>query len=296
MKIVHTFGDVRSMSDGRVGLVPTMGFLHEGHLSLIETARDANDFVVVSLFVNPLQFGEPSDLASYPRDIDRDTALARSGGADVLFIPDVETMYPIQPRTTVEVRGVSAGMEGAYRPGHFAGVATVVAKLFAGIQPETAYFGRKDAQQLAVVRTMATDLSLPVDVQGLPIVRESDGLALASRNVRIEKHQRPLAVNLSRALFAAGDAFEAGERSVDALREISRTRVGVDPALDVEYIEVANASDASIVDRIEDTVFIALAAWVGDVRLIDNVLLDPGTEKADRGVRLDRPSILYGGS
>ena len=296
MKIVHTFGDVRSMSDGRVGLVPTMGFLHEGHLSLIETARDANDFVVVSLFVNPLQFGEPSDLASYPRDIDRDTALARSGGADVLFIPDVETMYPIQPRTTVEVRGVSAGMEGAYRPGHFAGVATVVAKLFAGIQPDTAYFGRKDAQQLSVVRTMATDLSLPVDVQGLPIVRESDGLALASRNVRIEKHQRPLAVNLSRALFAAGDAFEAGERSVDALREISRTRVGVDPALDVEYIEVANASDASIVDRIEDTVFIALAAWVGDVRLIDNVLLDPGTEKADRGVRLDRPSILYGGS
>lgn len=295
MKTVGTFEEVRDLAAGQVGLVPTMGFLHEGHLSLIDAARAANDFVVVSLFVNPLQFNEPSDLEDYPRDIDRDTALVESTGADVLFAPDIGTMYRTEPRTSVEVIGVSDGMEGAHRPGHFVGVATVVAKLFAGIQPDVAYFGQKDAQQLAVVRNMAADLSLPVVVQGLPTIREPDGLALSSRNVRIVPHERPSALGLNRALFAAGDAFEAGERSAGVLREVVMTRLGRDPLVAVEYVEVADACDASSVDRVDESAFIALAGWVGGVRLIDNVLLDPETERAERGIHLTGPSILYGG-
>jgi pantoate--beta-alanine ligase len=296
MKTVGTFEEVRELTTGSVGLVPTMGFLHEGHLSLIEAARAASDSVVVSLFVNPLQFNESTDLSAYPRDVERDTALARSAGADVLFAPDVVAMYPIAPRTTVEVNGVGDEMEGAHRPGHFAGVATVVAKLFAGIQPDSAYFGKKDAQQLAVVRTMATDLSFPVEVRGLPLVRESDGLALGSRNVRIEHRLRSSALMLSRSLFDAADAFEAGERSSRVLREVSMATLAADPVVDVEYVEVANASDASITGSIDAPVFIALAGKVGDVRLIDSVFLDPNTERADRGVRLENRSILYGGN
>ncbi len=171
MKIVHTFDDVRAVSDDSVGLVPTMGFLHEGHLSLIRAASDKNDTVVVSVFVNPLQFTEASDLDGYPRDLDRDAALAERSGANVLFAPDVSHMYPSEQRATVTVAHVADGMEGAHRPGHFAGVATVVAKLLAGVRPDTAYFGRKDAQQLAVVTTMARDLSFPTRIDGLATVR-----------------------------------------------------------------------------------------------------------------------------
>lgn len=294
MKTVGTFREARELVVGSVGLVPTMGFLHEGHLSLIEAAREANDSVVVSLFVNPLQFNVSSDLDSYPRDVDRDTALVHEAGADVLFLPDVHTMFPTAPHTTVKVEGVSDAMEGAHRPGHFAGVATVVAKLFSGLQPDSAYFGRKDAQQLAVVRTMAADLSLPVDIHGQPMVRESDGLALSSRNIRIREQDRSRALELSSALFAAADLFEAGERSADVLRMAAWARLDVATAAGVEYVEVANASDAAIVDEIHDMAFIALAANIGDVRLIDNVFLDPDTERADRGFRLDKPSILYG--
>ena len=295
MKTVGMFRDVRELTGGSVGLVPTMGFLHEGHLSLIEAARDANDFVVVSLFVNPLQFDESSDLETYPRDMERDTALASAAGADVLFVPDVGTMYPDEPRTSVVVTGVSEGMEGRHRPGHFPGVATVVAKLFAGIQPDFGYFGWKDAQQLAVIRTMATDLSFPVVVEGLPIVREPNGLALSSRNVRIRGHLRSSALSLSGALFAAADAFEAGERSTSGLLDVAHRGLAADRVVEVEYIDVARESDASSVDRVEDQAFIAIAARVADVRLIDNVRLDPVTERADRGIRLEEQSILYGG-
>lgn len=296
MKTVGTFAEVRELAEGSVGLVPTMGFLHEGHLSLIAAARGATDSVVVSTFVNPLQFGDTGDLADYPKDVERDAAHARAAGVDVLFIPDVDTMYPKGSRTIVTVEGISDSMEGARRPGHFAGVATVVAKLFAGIKPDTAYFGRKDAQQLAVVRTMAADLSFPVEVNGLPIVREPDGLALSSRNVRLGNEDRVRALNLHRALFAVGDAFEAGERSVGALLGIARATLDAGAAIEIDYIEVANASDASTVDRIEEPVFVAIAAEIGDVRLIDNTLLDPATERADRGTYIDNPSILYGGT
>jgi pantoate--beta-alanine ligase len=295
MRNVETFGQVRELVAGSVGLVPTMGFFHEGHLSLIAAARKGTESVVVSVFVNPLQFGDSGDLAAYPRDVERDAALARAAGADVLFVPDVDTMYPEGARTVVTVEGVSGSMEGTHRPGHFAGVATVVAKLFAGIQPDVAYFGRKDAQQLAVIRTMAADLSFPVDIKVCPTVREQDGLALSSRNMRLATGDRAIALDLHRALFAVGDAFEAGERSVGALLGIARATIDVGAGVDIDYIEAADASDASVIDRIELPAFVAIAARVGDVRLIDNILLDPTTERADRGTYIDNPSILYGG-
>ncbi|MEN8041591.1 MAG: pantoate--beta-alanine ligase [Actinomycetota bacterium] len=295
MRTVGTFAEARELASGSVGLVPTMGFLHEGHLSLIEAARESNDSVVVSLFVNPLQFNESSDLAAYPRDLDRDAALVRAAGADILFAPDAATMYPSTPLTSIEVTEVADAMEGAHRPGHFAGVATVVAKLFAGLQPDSAYFGRKDAQQLAVVATMAEDLSFPVEIVGLPIVREADGLALSSRNVRIEEHLRSPALSLSRSLFAAADAFDAGERSVASLRDRVRRGIADESDAEAEYVEMATAAGASITDTITDTVFLAVAVQIGDVRLIDNIHLDPRTGIADRGVRLETSSILYGG-
>ncbi|GMQ92699.1 MAG: pantoate--beta-alanine ligase [Acidimicrobiia bacterium] len=296
MKIVSTFRQARDLSQERVGLVPTMGYLHEGHLSLIEAASDGNDTVVVSIFVNPLQFNETTDLDSYPRDIERDASLAHKAGADILFVPDAEYMYPAEPRVTVSVSEVSGGMEGAHRPGHFAGVATVVAKLFAGIQPDSAYFGRKDAQQLAVVRTMGSDLGFPINVHGMPIVREFDGLALSSRNVKIDPALRTSARSLSSGLSLAADAFEAGEMASGVLKRIVGDRLGAEQSVRVEYVEVARSKDAAIVDTIDSEVFLAVAARVGNVRLIDNVHLDPGTGAADRGLRLKEPSILYGGS
>ncbi len=296
MKIVHTFDDVRSVSVGSVGLVPTMGFLHEGHLSLVGAANDQNDTVVVSVFVNLLQFNDVSDHDAYPRDLDRDAALAEGAGADVLFAPDVSHMYPSEQRATVTVQHVGEGMEGAHRPGHFAGVATVVAKLLAGVRPDNAYFGRKDAQQLAVVTTMARDLSFPTRIDGLTTVRESDGLALASRNVRLDPDLRESALKLSEALFDAADAFEAGQRSAEALIRIAVERLAAGRDLNVDYVEVARAVDAGSIATIDTESFLALAARVGDVRLIDNVHLDPDTGAADRGTRLTTPSILYGGS
>lgn len=296
MIIVETFDAVRETAGGSVGLVPTMGFLHEGHLSLIEEATRHHDTVVMSLFVNPLQFGEASDLDRYPRDLDRDVELAGAAGADIVFAPTVDYMYPEPPATTVTVDGVADAMEGATRPGHFAGVATVVAKLFAGVQPNAAFFGRKDAQQLAVVTTMARDLSMPVEVVGLPIVREADGLALSSRNVRLDPDARATATALSRALFRGADLFEAGERSVAVVRDSVRGELleaGIDR---VEYVELADETSAAIASEFSGRQFLATAARVGDVRLIDNVTLDSGTSTTDRGVRLTEPSILYGGA
>lgn len=296
MIVVETFDAVREHAVGSVGLVPTMGFLHEGHLSLIEAAAADHGTVVMSLFVNPLQFGEPTDLDTYPRDLGRDVELAARAGAHVVFAPTVDYMYPHPPATSVSVAGVAEAMEGVARPGHFAGVATVVAKLFAGIQPDAAYFGRKDAQQLAVVTTMARDLSMPVDVIGMPIVREEDGLALSSRNVRLDSGSRRTATSLSRGLFRAGDLFEAGERSAAGLLTAVREELAAGGVDSVEYIEIADVTSAAVADRLEGMQFIATAARVGDVRLIDNVTLDSSSSTADRGIRLTQPSILYGGT
>lgn len=295
MRIVDTFAEARRVSSGRVGLVPTMGFLHEGHLSLVSASAERCDTTVVSVFVNPLQFGEAADLDAYPRDLDRDVALAADAGATVVVAPTVEAMYPPGATAVVDVPGVSDAMEGAHRPGHFRGVATIVAKLFAGLRPDLAFFGRKDAQQLAVVAAMARDLSFPVEVVGLPVVREADGLALSSRNVRLADDRRSDALALSRGLFAAADRYEAGSRSGRELIDAVASAVAASGA-DLEYVALADTSTAVTTPEVAGRQFLAVAARVGDVRLIDNVTIDSETGRVDRGARLDAPSILYGGS
>lgn len=295
MKALTTFAAVRAEREGSIGLVPTMGYLHEGHLSLIEEASARCDTVVVSVFVNPLQFGDASDLDAYPADLPRDIELAMGAGADIIFAPDTDEMYPAGPAVGVTVSDVGDAMEGTFRQGHFDGVATVVAKLFAGIQPNTAFFGRKDAQQLALVATMAHGLAMPVDVVGCPIVRELDGLALSSRNTRLTDDARSEAVRLSGALFTASDLFLAGERDAGALRSLVRESLAVSPSIDLEYAEVADVDSARLIDEVADVAFLALAATVGGVRLIDNVLLDGRDGSVDTGVRIDTQSVLYRG-
>ena len=290
MEIVETPEEARTVGEGTRGLVPTMGYLHEGHLSLFEEARRQCDVVVVSLFVNPLQFDEPADLERYPRDLDRDADLARDAGVDVLFAPPVEVMYPEDPLTTVRVRQVAETMEGEHRPGHFEGVATVVAKLFAALRPDRAFFGRKDHQQLIVIRRMHQDLSFPGEVVGCPTIREPDGLALSSRNVFIP--DREAALSISRGLESAAEAVEAGERAAVALTEIVRRRLALDT---VDYVTLASQHDARSLDRLDRPAFLAVAGRVGDVRLIDNLPIDLVGEMfvPDLGIRLDRPSLLY---
>ena len=293
MKVVGTFPESRSLSVGRVALVPTMGFLHEGHLSHIHRARASSDTVLVSLFVNPLQFGDARDLDTYPRDTDRDARLASSAGADVLFAPPLEEMYPDRPLTRVTVAELTDHLEGPRRPGHFDGVTTVVAKLLAGLRPDAAHFGRKDAQQLAVVRRMVSDLSLPTEIVPGPTIREHDGLALSSRNVFLSDADRERAIRLSQGLFAAADAIERGVVDADELHRICRDRLD---GIDVEYVQLASQALAHPLEALDRPSFLALAATVGSTRLIDNVTIDfvGDGPVVDRGVRLDRPSMLYG--
>ncbi|WKZ83583.1 MAG: pantoate--beta-alanine ligase [Acidimicrobiia bacterium] len=290
MIVVATFAEARRARRGRVGLVPTMGFLHEGHLACAAAIRPACDTLMMSIFVNPLQFDRPADLERYPRDLERDVELARRAGVDVVFAPASAEMYPRTPLTRVRVAEVSEGMEGARRPGHFEGVATVVTKLFAGLRSEVAAFGKKDAQQLAVVRRLVADLSFPVEIVGVPTVREPDGLALSSRNLFIEDRQA--ALGLSRGLFAAADAAAAGERSAAALESLAGEAVAVAGAV-VEYATLADAATARPIDRLDRTAFLAVAATVGPVRLIDNIVLEPDGS-SDRGSRLEGPSMMGG--
>lgn len=284
-------GEARRAYAGVVGLVPTMGFFHEGHLSLMAAARADSDTVVVSLFVNPLQFHEAADLDRYPTDHDRDAALAEAAGVDILVIPSGDEMYPIEPLTRVRVGLLSEGMEGDHRPGHFDGVATVVAKLFVGLRPDRAFFGRKDAQQLAVIRRMTLDLGLGVHLVGCPLIREEDGLALSSRNVFLGEH-RAAAVGLSSGLFAAADAAEAGETGGAELTAAVRQAA---QDVEFEYVTLADAGTMQPIEQLDRSAVLALAARVGPVRLIDNIQLSvgPAGVAADRGVRLDRPSVLY---
>ena len=295
MRIVESFEAARDLAAGCVGFVPTMGFLHEGHLSLVEAARRDCDTVTVSLFVNPLQFGPGEDLASYPRDLDRDAALVADLGADVLFAPPVDLMFPGDPLTTVTVAQVTEGMEGARRPGHFDGVATVVAKLFAGIQPDRSYFGRKDAQQLVTVRRMAADLSFPTVIVGSPIVREADGLALSSRNIYLDAAQRDAARSISSGMFAAAEAVVAGERSARALEQIAVSPASAAAGIDVEYAALADQDRAAPIDLLDRPAFLAMTAKVGTTRLLDNIHIDriDGRWVPDVGARLGETSILY---
>jgi pantoate--beta-alanine ligase len=274
-----------------------MGFLHEGHLALMEMAARQCDTVVASVFVNPLQFGPDEDLDSYPRDVERDQQLAADAGVDVLFAPSGEEMYSDEPQTRVTLPHLSYAMEGSFRPGHFDGVATVVAKLFAGIQPDAAYFGRKDAQQLAVVRRMTTDLSFPVEIVPVPIVRTMNGLALSSRNRYLNREEREAALCLAGGLMAAADLAEAGEFDADVLESASMQPMNDEPLCLPEYATLADAETANPIGKLDRPAFLAVAARIGETRLIDNVFFEP-TETgvvADRGWRLDRPSVLEQG-
>lgn len=262
-----------------VGLVPTMGFLHDGHRALMRAARASTGFVITSVFVNPTQFGPAEDLDAYPRDLDRDRGVARSEGVDLVFAPTVAEMYPEgTTRTTVHVAGLTEGLCGASRPWHFDGVTTVVTKLFAIVGPCRAFFGEKDYQQLAVVRQMARDLDLPVEVIGCPTVRERDGVALSSRNAYLSADERAAATVLYRALGAARDAARAGQQRAATLERIVRDTVGREPLVALEYAEVRDAQDLRRVDDLVGPVVLAVAARVGPARLIDNVVICPEEE------------------
>ena len=260
----------------------------------MDAARTGADTVVASIFVNPLQFAPDEDLARYPRDLDRDRELAESAGVDVLFVPAGEEMYPEPVKTGIVMADLTQHFEGAQRPGHFEGVALVVAKLLAGIGPDRAYFGKKDAQQLAVVRRLVADLSFPVEIVPVPTVRESDGLALSSRNRFLSETERTHARGLSQGLFAAADAVEAGERSGPELESIVRHRAAEVGRIQLEYAALADAATAQPLQTLATDAFLAVAARVGETRLIDNVAfsVDGGTVAVDRGTKLDGPSIL----
>ena len=263
--------------DGRsVGLVPTMGYFHEGHLSLMRRAREERDVVAVTLFVNPLQFGPNEDFAAYPRDMDRDMALAEAEGVDLVFVPEEREMYPDgPPRVTVDPGPLADRLEGAIRPGHFRGVLTVVAKLFHACGPAVAYFGEKDAQQIALVRRMVRDLSFPMGIVGCPIVRESDGLAMSSRNVYLSPEERTTALSLSRGLRAAEGALAAGAREAGALSAAIAREVEQEPLAHLDYAVVVDDDTFDEVERVERPVRALVAARVGRPRLIDNLLLTP---------------------
>ena len=273
MKTVRTVADLRAVlpRDGRIGLVPTMGALHEGHLSLLRRARAGSDVLVMSLFVNPAQFGPNEDLDAYPRDEARDARLAEAEGVDVLFAPPVEEVYPRGFATTVRVDGLADVLCGAQRPGHFEGVTTVVAKLLNMVRPDVAYFGQKDAQQAIVIRRMVRDLDMPVEIEVCPTVREPDGLALSSRNAYLSPEERALALGLSRALRAAERAVANGEIDAEAVLAAARGELG---DLDAEYLELRSTEDLSPVERVNGSTLLAVAARVGRARLIDNAILE----------------------
>lgn len=259
-----------------IGLVPTMGALHEGHLSLIRRCRAENDRVVMTLFVNPIQFDRKDDLARYPRDLDRDADLAKAAGADTIFGPAADAMYPQGYATYVAVEGLTDRWEGAARPGHFRGVATVCAKLFAACRPHRAYFGQKDYQQSLVIRRLVADLNLGIEIVVLPTVREADGLALSSRNVLLNAEERRQAVVLSESLFAAQAAFKSGERDADRLRAEIEARIRTAPLAVVDYVAVCDPDTLEPLRRISRRAVALVAVRVGAIRLIDNVLLETG--------------------
>ncbi len=258
----------------RVGLVPTMGALHAGHVSLIEAARADVDFVVVSIFVNPTQFGPKEDLSRYPRPFEDDVRVCGEHGVDLIFHPTPDIMYPSFFKTFVEVQDLQNVLCGASRPSHFRGVATVVLKLFTIVQADVAYFGQKDAQQARILLQMVTDLNLPVQLKTVPIVREKDGLALSSRNVYLDTEQRKNATVLYRSLTASREAIEKGERDADALLRDAREMIEATPGTRIDYVAIVDFETLQPVQRLHGKVLIALAVFFGSTRLIDNVVLD----------------------
>jgi len=270
---VRAWREDRRRAGQRVGFVPTMGALHAGHARLIETARQRGDHVIVSIFVNPLQFDRKDDLDKYPRTLEADLRICNDLGVDMVFTPTVDEMYPVEPRCTVTVTHITDRLCGAFRPGHFDGVATVVTKLFDIVQGDVAYFGEKDAQQLAVIRRLALDLNIPIDIVGVATVREPDGLAMSSRNVRLSPEERSTAIALYRALCEAERAVAAGERDARAVERRATALIPSDASLRLEYLEIVDPVELQRVDTIAGTVLVAGALWVGNTRLIDNVTI-----------------------
>jgi len=277
MFVTKTIEDVRAHRWAEPGLswglVPTMGTLHEGHLSLVRRARAENDRVGASIFVNPIQFDRRADLEAYPRQLERDCALLEAEGVDLVWAPDEATVYPPGFQTYVTVEEVTKVLEGAARPGHFRGVTTVVAKLFNVFQPTRAYFGQKDAQQAAVIRQMARDLSFNLEIVVCPIVREPDGLAMSSRNLLLKPEERPAALVLKRALDAARAAWESGERDGARLRAIMRAIIAAEPLARLDYVSAADPVTLAEIDGEASAALLSMAVFVGQVRLIDNTLL-----------------------
>ncbi len=275
-RVLHTRAGLRgalAQVPRPVGLVPTMGWLHEGHRALMRRAREENATTVATIFVNPRQFNQASDFTQYPRDTKADLAICEAEGIDIVWLPDVEEVYPPGFDTTVSVGAVAQPLEGAARPGHFEGVATVVALLFGLVGAEHAYFGQKDAQQVMVITRMATDLALPTQVIPCPTVREPDGLALSSRNVHLSAQERAAAPVLQRALRAAREAYDGGERDGDALRALMEEVLAIEPLAQVEYVSVADALTLRELQRIEGPALFSMAVVFGTTRLIDNELV-----------------------
>lgn len=277
MHIVDNIADLRAIRPklkGKTGLVPTMGYLHEGHMSLVSAALEESDTVMATIFVNPTQFGEGEDLDSYPRNLPKDFAMLEEAGVELVFTPTPSLMYPPRFQTWVTVEELTQGREGGTRPEHFRGVTTIVAKLFNLMQADIAFFGQKDAQQVAVIRQMVHDLNFPVEIQICPIVRESDGLALSSRNVYLSDEDRQSALILNRALQHTGNAYEEGERNPDNLRAITQDFIQQEPSVKLDYVSLADAATLEeITEARNQPLLLSLAGQVGKPRLLDNCLL-----------------------
>jgi len=277
MQIAKTIADMKALrtkSLGSVGFVPTMGYLHQGHLALVKQSRAENSVVIASIFVNPTQFGPTEDFKSYPRDTERDLAMLEKEKTDIVFMPSAEEMYPEGFNSWVEVEKVTDRLEGSYRPGHFKGVATVVAKLFNIVEPARAYFGQKDAQQALVIKKMVADLNMNLEVIVAPTVRESDGLAMSSRNVYLNLQERQAAIVLFKALTLARNRWEQGERNAETVRQEMTSLISQEPLAKIEYVSIADAQTLEELLKIDRPALASLAVRLGKTRLIDNMLLE----------------------
>jgi pantoate--beta-alanine ligase len=281
MKLAHSIAEMRTLcraarsGGARLGLVPTMGALHEGHLSLVRAARQKSDVVAASIFVNPTQFGPNEDFAKYPRTLERDCKLLEREGVELVFAPPVEEMYPKGAVTWVLVEGLSDRLCGKSRPGHFRGVTTVVAKLFHIVEPDFAFFGQKDAAQVAIIQRMVRDLNLPVAIEVCPIVREADGLAISSRNAYLDPRERKSALVLYRSLRRVQNLFDEGERESAKLISAAKQEFGAEPAVRLDYVEIVDPETLEGEIKVTKRTLVAVAAFVGQTRLIDNILLEP---------------------
>ncbi|KUO73115.1 MAG: pantoate--beta-alanine ligase [Clostridia bacterium BRH_c25] len=280
MRVARTVREIREIvteerrAGKNVGFVPTMGYFHEGHLSLIKRAKSENEFVIVSIFVNPTQFGIGEDYEAYPRDLEKDSKLAESAGANVIFHPSVQEIYPQGYKTFVEVEGITSRLCGTSRPGHFRGVTTVVMKLFNIVKPDRVYFGRKDAQQIAVIQQMVKDLNVDIEIIPCPIIREADGLAMSSRNTYLNEEERKAALVLSQSLFQIEVLIGNGERDAKKVKKLITDIINGEPKAHIDYAEVVDSLTLEEIETIRGDILIALAVKIGKTRLIDNIRLE----------------------